>query len=208
MTGGGRALCAAVVLLALAVAVPARAAETPRRGSYINLTLGPAYTTGSVDYSDNWVSFDDSFSGFGAAARFAVGYAAADGLAFAVALEASLSDGEIQEPDGTESVFSATSVGALADWYPNPSGAPHFELGVGYVATGFHAADKDLSSAPGASGLGAGGIIGSAAAGYAGRWSSGFGMGPLLRVSGLHTSNTVVSTSAFTVALLVELTWF
>jgi hypothetical protein len=33
-------------------------------------------------------------------------------------------------------------------------------------------------------------------------------MGPLLRVSGLHTSNSVVSTNAFAVALLVELTWF
>ena len=182
------------------VATPSTA-EPPRLpgeyhhdGVYVRLGVGVGYLRDSVSMSQSGVfgfEQEGTVSGFGQSNELAVGGALAPGLILAggffltaaYGVDSDFGDVETQTGDG----YVVVTFGPMVDFYPDPSGGLHFELGFGLGATS-GVTPKAFDEPGGASGYGL-------ALGVGHEWwiAKQWGMGVLLRLQHVEAKDNVVT---------------
>lgn len=190
---------AAALLAALAVSAPAIArARGPRTGWYVSASMdvGGGVSRESAGRASN------SYASLGLGLDGAIGYAPVDGLALAG--EARL----LLQGD----VVSRT-LGGLADWYPEPAGPWHVELGFGqFAGTALRAYSQNVAGGSTAGDpiqlSGVSGVLGHAGVGYAFRAAPDVAFSPVFDVYRVRATNARdASYDAYGASIELTLTW-
>lgn len=188
-------------LAALLLTAHAGAADPPRQpgeyfhdGVYVRLGAGVGLVRDSVRMRQTGAfgfEQEGTVTGFGQANELAVGGALAPGLILAggfflnaaYGVSADFGDVDTVVSDG----YAVVTFGPMVDFYPDPRGGLHFELGFGLGATS-GVAPKSLDDPGGASGYGV--AIG---AGYEWWIAKQWAMGALLRLQHVQAEDNIVT---------------
>lgn len=157
-------------------------------GFFLRITAGVSYLRDAYEASSGSALVDvngsGTVTGFGQAHELSIGGAVAPGLILAGAYAADIARTTKTQSDGTpanaDNAYVLATIGPMVDFYPNPGGGLHFELGVGFgVSSGVQPEGFD-----GGAGTGVGVFVGG---GYEWWVAPQWGLGGLLRLHGLST---------------------